>query len=340
MKPSRHGIVDFVVNARDTGALVPVTSAMRQVPALWTLMSRQGIDVAVVAWWATWPAETVRGSMVTDRVAFQLFSDTIQDDWKSADPAKSRGKTYPPGLFETVRPLIRAPSDVTDDAVAWFLPSHRFPASPTVEQRDLLNQFRTVVAAGETYHAIALERFGATGHALKMVYYEGPDTTSHLFMRDRPPLLPGVDRRDMELFGGIIDRYYERQDRFIGEIVATAGPDATILVVSDHGFKSDTNRPPRGDARIDKGNAADWHTPVGVLVMAGPDTPKGRDLGSASILDVAPTILSLYGLPIARDMDGQPLTEAMTPDFLRRHPVSWVDSYGGGAPGPGGGGDA
>src|SRR2546425_12503994 len=95
MKPSRHGIVDFVVNARDTGALVPVTSAMRQVPALWTLMSRQGIDVAVVAWWATWPAETVRGSMVTDRVAFQLFNDTIQDDWKSADPAKNRGKTYP-----------------------------------------------------------------------------------------------------------------------------------------------------------------------------------------------------------------------------------------------------
>src|SRR5882762_526908 len=62
MKPSRHGIVDFVVNARDTGALVPVTSAMRQVPALWTLLSRQGIDVSVVAWWATWPAETVRGS--------------------------------------------------------------------------------------------------------------------------------------------------------------------------------------------------------------------------------------------------------------------------------------
>ena len=31
MKPARHGIVDFVVTARDTGQLVPVTSAMRQV---------------------------------------------------------------------------------------------------------------------------------------------------------------------------------------------------------------------------------------------------------------------------------------------------------------------
>ncbi|HKB06639.1 MAG TPA: alkaline phosphatase family protein, partial [Candidatus Polarisedimenticolia bacterium] len=329
MKPSRHGIVDFVVNARDTGALVPVTSAMRQVPALWTLMSRQGVDVSVVAWWATWPAETVRGSMVTDRVAFQLFNAEAREDWKSADPAKSRGKTYPAQLFESVRPLIKSPSDVTDEEVGWFLPGRKFPASPTEEQRRRLNEFRTVIAAGETYHAIALERFRASGHALKMVYYEGPDTASHLFMRDRPPALPGVDRRDLELFGDIIDRYYERQDRFIGEIVAAAGPDASILVVSDHGFKSDANRPLRGDPSIDKGNAADWHTPVGVLVMAGPDIRRGVELASASILDIAPTILSLYGLPIARDMDGQPLTEGMTPEFLARRPVSWIDSYGG-----------
>ena len=49
VKPARHGIVDFVVTSRETGSLVPVTSAMRQVPALWTLLSRQGIDVSVVA---------------------------------------------------------------------------------------------------------------------------------------------------------------------------------------------------------------------------------------------------------------------------------------------------
>src|SRR5207245_800065 len=85
VKPSRHGIVDFVVSARDSGDLVPVTSAMRQVPALWTLLSRQGTDVGVVGWWATWPAETVRGSVVSDRVAFQLFEEEVKDDWKSAD---------------------------------------------------------------------------------------------------------------------------------------------------------------------------------------------------------------------------------------------------------------
>jgi len=329
VKPSRHGIVDFVVTARDTGALMPVTSAMRQVPALWGLLSRQGIDVSVVAWWATWPAETVRGSLVTDRVAYQLFEAAVKEDWKSADPAKNKGKTYPPGLIDDLRPLIRAPSDVTDQEVGWFLPGGAFPRSPTREQRELLDSFRTVIAAGETYHAIALRQFRDASARLKMVYYEGPDTASHLFMRYRPPLLEGVSELEMSLFGGIVERYYERQDRFIGEILQAAGEEAAVILVSDHGFKSGNNRPPRSDPRIGKGDAADWHTPVGVLVAAGPEIRPGFDLGAATVLDIAPTVVALYGLPVPRDMDGQPLVEALRPEFLERHPIAWVDSYGG-----------
>ena len=329
VKPSRHGIVDFVVTSRDTGQLVPVTSAMRQVPALWTLLSRQGLEVSVVAWWATWPAETVRGSIVTDRVAFQLFEDSIKQDWRSTDPEKNKGKTYPPELFDAVRDKIRVPAEVTDEQVAWFLPGGKFPAGLTPAQADLLNRFRTVIAAGETYHAVALDRLRRQEAALRMFYYEGPDTTSHLFMKYRPPLLEGTSRQEMELFGGIIDRYYERQDRFLGEIVEAAGSDADFLVVSDHGFKSDNNRPPNSDSTIEAGKAADWHTPVGVFVAAGPDFRAGTELSAASVLDVAPTILTLYHLPVARDMDGQPLSEAFRTDFLSAHPIAWIDSYGG-----------
>ncbi|HZI94827.1 MAG TPA: tetratricopeptide repeat protein [Patescibacteria group bacterium] len=329
VKPSRHGIADFVVTARDTGALVPVTSSMRQVPALWNLMSRQGIDVNVIAWWATWPAETVRGSVVTDRVAFQLFEKSIKDDWKSTDPAKKKGKTYPAGLFDELAPLIVAPNEITDQEVGWFLPQGRIPPSATPDQREQLDALRTVIAAGETYHRIALKQFKTSGARLRMVYYEGPDEASHLFMRYRPPLLAGVNPADMDLFGSIVEKYYERQDRYIGEIVDAVGPGATIILASDHGFKSDNNRPPNSDPRIGKGDAAEWHTPVGVLVMAGPAIRAGADIGAASVLDIAPTSLVLFGLPATRDMDGQPLEEALDPVFLRQHPVAWIDSYGG-----------
>ncbi|HZM68931.1 MAG TPA: tetratricopeptide repeat protein [Candidatus Cryosericum sp.] len=328
MKPSRHGIVDFVVTARDTGQLIPVTSRMRRVPALWTLLSRQDVDVDVVAWWATWPAETVRGRLVTDRVAFQLFEEA-QGDWKSSDPARNRGKTYPEDLFETIRPHIQSPSETADAAIASFLPGGRVPFDLTTEQRDLLRQFRTVLAAERTYHAIAKELLRGPGRGLKMFYYEGPDTTSHLFMRFRPPRLPGVEPRDLELFGQMVDRYYELQDRDLGDLLAAAGQETDVILVSDHGFKSDSNRPLDSDSRVDRGKAAEWHTPVGVLAMAGPHIRSGIDVGAASVLDIAPTILALFGLPVARDMDGQPLTEALTPEFLAAHPVSWIDSYGG-----------
>ncbi|HET8948060.1 MAG TPA: tetratricopeptide repeat protein [Candidatus Polarisedimenticolia bacterium] len=353
MKPSRHGIVDFVVSARDTGALVPVTSAMRRVPALWNVLSRQEVGVDVVAWWASWPAEPVLGRIVSDRVAFQLF-DQAAPDWKSADPDKARGKTSPADLFPEILPMIKAPSEVTDGEVAPYLGRGRgghgtVAALPglTADQADLVRQFRTVVAAGQTYHAIARHLLqhpaagGAAGSAaaapsaggagphVSLFYYEGPDTASHLFMRDRPPLLPGVRPDDAALFGAVVDRYYETQDRYLGEIVEDAGPDATVIVVSDHGFKSGDDRPADSDPRIDKGRAAEWHSPIGVLAMAGPDVRRGADLEAASILDVAPTILALLGLPAARDMDGQPLTEAFTPDFARAHPVAWIDTYGG-----------
>jgi len=345
MKPSRHGIVDFVVNARDTGALLPVTSAMRRVPALWNLLSRQEVDVDVVGWWATWPAETVRGRMVTDRVAFQLF-DAPTDDWTSADPEKARGKTWPADLIGALQPLIRPPADIADREIAPFLGGGRIPADLSDAQRDLVRQFRTVVAAGQTYHAIARRLLrepppvspgagtatapgGTAAPRLAMFYYEGPDTTSHLFMRYRPPLLPGVAAGDAALFGAMVDRYYVLQDSYIGEIVGAAGPDAVILVLSDHGFKSDANRPLDSDPSIDLGRAAEWHTPVGVLVAAGPGIRAGIDMGAASVLDIAPTVLALFGLPAARDMDGQPLTEALAPDFLSAHPIGWIDTYGG-----------
>ncbi len=55
MKARQHGIEDFV-EATPTGD-VPVASSLRKVPALWNMLSRAGRRVAVVGWWASWPAE-------------------------------------------------------------------------------------------------------------------------------------------------------------------------------------------------------------------------------------------------------------------------------------------
>ncbi len=66
------------------------------------------------------------------------------------------------------------------------------------------------------------------------------------------------------------------------------------------------------------------HTRDGVFIARGPSVVKGRRLGEADILDVAPTILRLFGVPVPKDVDGRPLDEIFdkTSDFGEREEIT------------------
>ena len=69
------------------------------------------------------------------------------------------------------------------------------------------------------------------------------------------------------------------------------------------------------------------HKKEGIIIFAGPDIREGVSLDPASIYDVAPTVLHLMGLPVAKDMDGRILTEALDQKFLMERPARYVDTY-------------
>jgi len=76
--PLDHHISDFTALDRATGERVPVTSRMRTVKALWNIFSDQGRTAAVIGWWATWPAESIQGTIVSDRLCYHfLFEQGI-----------------------------------------------------------------------------------------------------------------------------------------------------------------------------------------------------------------------------------------------------------------------
>jgi predicted AlkP superfamily phosphohydrolase/phosphomutase len=56
-------------------------------------------------------------------------------------------------------------------------------------------------------------------------------------------------------------------------------------------------------------NRSGDHTGVARLWLAGNGIPRPGATGRAHALDVAPTILSLLGVPIPADLDGRPLLE-------------------------------
>ncbi|MBA3297596.1 MAG: alkaline phosphatase family protein [Acidobacteria bacterium] len=49
---------------------------------------------------------------------------------------------------------------------------------------------------------------------------------------------------------------------------------------------------------------------------------------SARGVDVAPTILHALGVPVSRDLAGEPLVELFSPDFIQAFPVRYVPTYG------------
>ena len=68
----------------------------------------------MVGWWATWPAEPVRGAMVSDHFAYHFLFDASKAD----DPT---GKTYPPELTNRLAPLARRPASLKPEDVAPFI---------------------------------------------------------------------------------------------------------------------------------------------------------------------------------------------------------------------------
>lgn len=64
------------------------------------------------------------------------------------------------------------------------------------------------------------------------------------------------------------------------------------------------------------------HTPTGLIILHGDSIPSGRRV-NANLIDVAPTVLCLLGVPIPDDMDGKVIAEALQPHFLRDHPPAY-----------------
>ncbi len=319
--PEEHGILDFLVTDVRTGQKVPITSQQRKVKAIWNLLDEAGVPVGVIAWWATWPAEPVDGYIVSDRVAYQLMGQGRMTD---SDP---RGKTFPPDLYRRIYPLIIPPETITDADLSPFIRlgaagGEKLPARSETR----LDEFRTVLASARTYSGIA-EALSSSGfQSFQALYFEGIDTTSHLFMPFRPPRRPSISEEEYSLFSNAVDAFYVYQDELLGRILEKSTPDTNVMVLSDHGFRSENDRPLR-ESRIEYATAAQWHRRYGILIASGPAFREGARLSDASILDIAPTVLAVFGLPVGEDMQGRPVVDLFKPGFLRAHPVRYRPSW-------------
>jgi predicted AlkP superfamily phosphohydrolase/phosphomutase len=73
------------------------------------------------------------------------------------------------------------------------------------------------------------------------------------------------------------------------------------------------------------GNSGD-HRMEGIFLGVGDAFEAGKRLDGVSILDVAPTVLYLLGLPVPRAMDGKVAADALKKDYIAQHPMEYADT--------------
>jgi 2,3-bisphosphoglycerate-independent phosphoglycerate mutase len=76
----------------------------------------------------------------------------------------------------------------------------------------------------------------------------------------------------------------------------------TAIVTADHG-----NAEQMWDSELNAPHTAHTSNPVPVILCA--DRFKGRQLHDGTLQDVAPTMLSLLGIPMSPEMTGSPLLD-------------------------------
>ncbi|MEO7167952.1 MAG: alkaline phosphatase family protein [Spartobacteria bacterium] len=128
----------------------------------------------------------------------------------------------------------------------------------------------------------------------------------------------------------VIKNVYRREEVFHGPF-ANEGADLVLdwwsensLFSTQPSFPEDTGKPALVIREHRPSATSEWggtHRLTGILVGRTPAWKAGTEIGNAHLIDLAPTILHLLGVPVPQDMDGSVLVDAFRPEFLAAHPV-------------------
>jgi predicted AlkP superfamily phosphohydrolase/phosphomutase/tetratricopeptide (TPR) repeat protein len=310
-RPFKHGVLGFTEPTSDGTAIRPVSNLSRKTKAIWNILSQNGFTSNIVGWWPSHPAEPIRGAMVSNH--FQQAYGPPEEPWPIAP-----GAVHPPELTETLAELRVNPNELWVEHILPFIPR---AAEIDQEQDRRLAACGKIIAECTTVNAVATWLMQNRPWDFMAVYFDAIDHFSHAFMRYHPPRQEHVDERDFELYRGVIEAGYRYHDMMLHTLVEMAGPETTVVLMSDHGFHPDHLRPKRLPA--EPAAPAHEHRDLGILVISGPDIERDTLVHGVNLLDITPTLLALFGLPVGKDMDGRPILEA----FCEPPEIAAIESW-------------
>jgi predicted AlkP superfamily phosphohydrolase/phosphomutase len=210
MDPGHHGVFDFTTRK---GYRVRFTAGtVREVPTVFRQLDRLGLRSACLSFPATWPPEQPEHGIFVSGWDAPVAFET------------DRSFMWPPSLFEETRRRFGTPSfdDVDEfnaDAPGWI---ERLPSQ--LERRvGRKADWAKWLLEGQDWEVFAL-------------YFGESDTASHYLWAHHDPSSPRAPASVPDEQRQGLGRVYEALDRALGELVQSAGGEASELtVLSDHG---------------------------------------------------------------------------------------------------------
>jgi hypothetical protein len=284
----------------------PLQSSDWEAPPLWSILSAEGLTSGIVRWPLTHPAPPTLGFVVTDRL--HQAASSIAEFERAA---------YPRDALRTVQSMAAGAPDGGGDDGGEPLFEAGSPEAAAYE-RD-----RYYARIGR---ALNFER----SPRLFALRYTGLDTVGHHYLRYvQPGAARSITEEDRRRYAAIVDRYYAFIDAELGIALNALRDGDLLLVVSGFGMQP-LNAAKKlvgrilGDPDI---SGTHERAPDGFMVAYGSAVQPGGRPQRGAIVDVTPTILYFFGLPVARDMDGYARSDLFTRDFTAERPVTFIPSY-------------
>lgn len=219
--PGQHGIFDFFqADGPGSTAIRLATSGDVQVDHVAQVVNRSGLRATVVNFPVHFPPLAIDGVIIAGWMPWRQL----------------RLGCHPPDLYDRLKQLPDFnPRELAMDMALEARATEGCDEAEYVEWAGLHTRRE------ERWLEVLSYLMDSESSELTAVLLDGPDKVQHLCWRFLDPALwPAQPTAEEVRIREASISYYRRLDSILAALVAKAGPDATVVMVSDHGFGATT----------------------------------------------------------------------------------------------------
>lgn len=306
-RPDEHGITGFLI-----GGITASTDMLKREP-IWSFLSKKGVTVGMANVPATFPVMPVNGYMVSG----MLTRGKNCEDGVMCAPKLSEVEGGDAVYPKSLKPELM--SKVGD----FYIDCERMPGADELagHESDVIHKWLSKVQLIRDQQTQLFD-YLLTNHPTDFTWMvqSCEDRTGH-WLYPIAPFNSGYNAKISAVEPNAFPNQYVALDKVLGSILKHVDANTYLFIVSDHGIKplrefEDTDPHAHMDHEkttpvIAKHDFADGDEVPGSFIAMGPGIKRDQRLMgfAASVYDIAPTILHIYGIEQPKQMRGHVLRE-------------------------------